>query len=68
MEVHIIPHDSTHINEEYKSRCWLHICDCSKMLANIIYNIHNDLSISKILRDKSEPIKLLEKKFGDKNV
>ena len=58
----------TYIPEEYKNKEWLHICDCSKTLANIIYNIHNDLSISKILRDKSEPIKLLEKKFGDKNV
>ena len=58
----------TYINEEFKNREWLHICDCSKMLADIIFNIHNDLSISKILRYKSEPIKLLEKKFGDKNV
>lgn len=53
----------TYIPEEYKNKEWLHVCDCSKTLAQIIYNIHNDLSISKILRDKSEPIKLLEKKF-----
>jgi hypothetical protein len=33
------------------------------MLAEIIYNIHNDLSIWKILKDKSYPVKLLEKKF-----
>ena len=53
----------SYIPKEYKDKEWLHVCDCSKMLAQIIYNIHNDLSISKLLRDKSEPIKLLEKKF-----
>ena len=31
--------------------------------AEIIYNIHNDQSISTILRDKSYPVKLVEKKF-----
>ena len=58
----------TYIPNDYKNKEWLHICDCSKMLANIIYNIHKDLSISNILRDKSYPIKLLEKKFGEENV
>jgi len=58
----------SYIPKEYKEKEWLHVCDCSGLLADIIYNIHNDLSISKILRDKSEPIKLLEKKFGEKNV
>lgn len=58
----------SYIPNDYKEREWLHVCDCSKILADIIYNIHNDLSISKILRDKSEPIKLLERKFSDKNV
>ncbi len=53
----------TYIPECYKNKEWLHVCDCSETLAQIIYNIHNDLSISNILRDKSEPIKLLEKKF-----
>ena len=53
----------SYIPEEYKNCEWLHICDCSKMLAEVIYNIHNDLSISKILKDKSHPVKLLEKKF-----
>ena len=53
----------TYIPECYKNKEWLHVCDCSRVLAQIIYNIHNDLSISNILRDKSEPIKLLEKKF-----
>ena len=49
---------------------WLKVCDCSKMVANIIYNTHNDLSIEKLLRDKSEPQRLLQKKYdlkyGDK--
>ena len=53
----------TYIPECYKNKEWLHVCDCSETLAQIIYNIHNDLSRSNILRDKSEPIKLLEKKF-----
>ncbi|MGM9877202.1 MAG: ribose-phosphate diphosphokinase [Bacilli bacterium] len=54
----------SYIPKEYQDREWLHICDCSYALADIIYNIHNDLSISSILRDKSAPIKLLEKKFN----
>ncbi|MBQ6284907.1 MAG: ribose-phosphate diphosphokinase [Bacilli bacterium] len=54
----------TYIPEEYKKESWLHICDCSKEIAQIIYNMHNDLSITGILKDKSEPIMLLEKKFG----
>lgn len=54
----------SYINEEYKQKPWLHVCDCSKLLAEIIYNIHNDKSISGILRDKSHPVKVLEKKFN----
>ena len=53
----------SYIPDAYKEKEWLHVCDCSKMISNVIYNIHNDLSISSILRDKSEPIKMLEKKF-----
>ena len=53
----------SYIPEEYKQKPWLHVCDCSRLLAEIIYNIHNDKSISGILRDKSYPVKLLEKKF-----
>jgi ribose-phosphate pyrophosphokinase len=53
----------TYIPEEYLKLPWLHVCDCSKLVADIIYNIHNDLSISEILGDKSTPVKLLEKKF-----
>ena len=54
----------SYIPESFKKKEWLHVCDCSKMISNVIYNIHNDLSISDILRDKSEPIKRLEKKFN----
>ena len=54
----------SYIPEEYKEKPWLHVCDCSKLLAEIIYNIHNDKSISSILRDKSHPVKVLEKKFN----
>ena len=53
----------SYIPKEYLNEPWLHVCDCSKLVADVIYNIHNDLSISQILSDKSTPIKLLEKKF-----
>jgi len=56
----------SYIPPEYKKRPWLHVSDCSKLVAQVIYNIHNDLSISEILRDKSKPIKMLEKKFANK--
>ena len=55
----------SYINEDYLDAKWLHVCDCSQEIADIIYNIHNDLSISDILRDRSYPIKLLEKKFNN---
>lgn len=42
---------------------WIHICDCSYLIAKVIYNIHNDLSISNLLKDKSAPIKQIEEKF-----
>ena len=53
----------SYISDEYKNREWLHVCDCSNTIADIIYNIHNDKSITSILRDRSVPVKLLEKKF-----
>lgn len=53
----------SYIPDEYKKEKWLHVCDCSEYLAQIIYSIHNDISISDILRDKSMPIKLIEEKF-----
>lgn len=55
----------SYIPEEYKKEPWLHVCDCSKVLANIIYSLHNDLPISSILTDRSEPARLLEKKFNE---
>lgn len=53
----------SYIPKEYENSKWLHICDCSKDVAQIIYYIHNDMSISSILTDKSYPVKLVEKKF-----
>lgn len=53
----------SYIPEEYKNEKWLHVCDCSMMMSEIIYDIHNDISISDILGDKSLPIKLIEEKF-----
>ena len=53
----------SYIPEEYKQEKWLHVCDCSEYLAKIIYNIHNDISITDLLRDKSLPIRLIEEKF-----
>ena len=53
------------IPEEYKNAPWLHVCDCSKFAAKVIYNMHNDVSISSLLTDKSKPLKKLEKKFMD---
>ena len=54
----------SYIPEEYQREQWLHVCDCSNVVAKIIYNIHNDLPLSGILTDRSEPIKLLERKFN----
>lgn len=53
----------SYIPQEYQEKEWLHICDCSKLVADIIYSIHHDLSIHDILRDKSLPSKLIEEKF-----
>ena len=54
----------SYIPDDYKKEPWLHVCDCSKQLAEIIFNIHNDKSISGILRDKSQPVRTLEMKFN----
>ena len=56
----------SYIPDNYKKCEWLHICECSEKIAQIIYSIHNELSISEILRDRSNSIKLLEKKFNGK--
>ncbi len=53
----------SYIPKEFENEEWLHICDCSKLVAQVIYNIHNDLSIHTILKDKSTPVKLVEEKF-----
>lgn len=55
----------TYIPENYKKHKWLHVCDCSYDIASAIYNIHNGISISLLLSDKSKPVKLLEEKFKD---
>jgi ribose-phosphate pyrophosphokinase len=55
----------SYIPLEYLKEEWLHVCDCSKELSQIIYNIHNDLSISSILRDRSESVLKLEKTFKE---
>ena len=53
----------SYIPDDYQKQPWLHVCDCSRLVADLIFNIHNDLSIAHILRDKSEPKKMLQKKF-----
>ena len=56
----------SYIPEDYQKRDYMHVCDCSFLLAQIIYNIHNDISISKLLRDKTEPALLLAEKLNEK--
>lgn len=53
----------SYIPKKYQSEPWLNVCDCSKQVAEVIFDIHNDLSISNLLTDRTQPIKLLEKKF-----
>ena len=53
----------SYIPEDYKKEEWLHVCDVSEYLAQIVYNLHNDLSISTLMTDKTPPVKQLEKKF-----
>ena len=57
----------SYIPEEYQQKEWLHVCDCSPLLTDTIYNIHNNYSIHNILRDRTAPMKLLEKKFTKTN-
>ncbi len=56
----------SYIPEEFKEKKWLHVCDCTEYLAKIIYNLYKDESISELLVDKSQAIKLLEDKLGEK--
>ena len=53
----------SYIPKEYSDKKWLHVCDCSLDVAKFIYNIHNNLSTSELLRDRTLPSKLLEQKF-----
>lgn len=53
----------SYIPEEFKKCEWLHVCDCSRLVSEVIYDIHYNKSISELLRDKSYPVKLLEEKF-----
>ena len=54
----------SYIPDEFKKSKWLHIADCSKLIAQIIYNIHNDLSTENIIKDKSLPVRLVEEKIN----
>ena len=56
----------SYIDERYRNEEWLHIVDCSKYLAKIIYNYNTNQSIEQLLRDKSYPSKVLSKKFQSK--
>ena len=53
----------SYIREKFRKKEWLHICDSSLELAEGIFRITNGISLSPILTDKSEPIKLLQMKF-----
>lgn len=55
----------SYIPKEYTEKEWLNVCDCSDLVANAIYSIHNDKSISELMTDKSGPIRLLNKKFNN---
>ncbi|MBP3920249.1 MAG: ribose-phosphate diphosphokinase [Bacilli bacterium] len=54
----------SYIKAEFKNEPWLYVSDCSNYIANIIYRLHNNESISPLLRDKSHISKVLTKKFG----
>lgn len=57
----------SYIPEDFQKIEWLHVCDCSSLIADVVFSIHNDLSISGILKDRSYPVRLLERKFARKN-
>lgn len=56
----------SYIPESWQKEEWLHVSDCSPLIAEIIYSIHNNKSVSELLRDKSDPIKMLEEKYKEK--
>lgn len=45
----------SYIPDEFKECEWLHVCDCSKDIARIIYNIQNDVSLYDLQHGKTEP-------------
>ena len=55
----------SYIDPEYKKEEWLHVVDCSKNLARVIHNLHEKESISKLMRDRSYPSKVLKRKFEE---
>lgn len=56
----------SYIPKEYLNLPWLHVCDCSELVADVIHNVHYDKSISEIMTDKSYPQKLLKKRFNQR--
>ncbi len=54
----------SYIPNEFKECEWLHVCDCSKDIARIIYNIHEDLPLSDLLHGKTEPQQALRLKLS----
>ena len=56
----------SYIPKEYLNLPWLHVCDCSELVADVIHNVHYDKSISEIMTDKSYPQKLLKKRFSQR--
>ena len=57
----------SYIDEEYLKEPWLHRVDCSEFVAQIIYNLHNKMSISDLQNNRSYPSKVLTKKIEKNN-
>lgn len=55
----------SYIPKEYESLEWLKVCDCSEVVADAIYKINSNNSITKLIKDKSEPIRLVDSKFEE---
>lgn len=55
----------SYIDPTFKKEKWLHVVDCSKNLAKVIHNLHEKESISKLMKDRSYPSKVLKKKFEE---
>lgn len=52
----------TYMPKEYLENPWLHQVNCSKTIAEIIVALHNGDSIKKLVNDKTETFKMIEKK------